>query len=111
MIALLLVIVSIFAMGVYDMGSRDAGYYRQAAEAELTELRAETAMQKTELEHLRREIGGNDSNAQMAQAAQERLIQQVKDLEAENNRLREDLAVFERLAKERPRSIPMNGRH
>ncbi|QDX82250.1 hypothetical protein B9N43_13945 [Denitratisoma sp. DHT3] len=109
-VVLLLGGVLILVIGAYDMGSRHAGYDRWATNEELTVLRAETAQQKAELDRLRREFGANDGNAQMARATQDRLIQQVKDLESENNHLREDLAVFESLAKERARATSIGGR-
>lgn len=101
--AFLLIAVLALAGWMYDAGSRLAGYNRQETGEELEVLRTENARQAEELERLRREVGAHEGNVQMARAAQERLVQQVKDLESENNRLREDLAVFENLAKERSR--------
>ncbi|CAB1367518.1 conserved protein of unknown function [Denitratisoma oestradiolicum] len=105
MTALLLIAVLVLAGWMYDAGSRLAGYNRQETGEELAALRLENARQMSELERLRREVGAGEGNVQMARAAQERLVQQVKDLESENNRLREDLAVFENLAKERSQPV------
>lgn len=105
MTALLLIAVLLLAGWMYDAGSQLAGYNRQETGEELAALRLENSRQAAELERLRREVGAGEGNVQMARAAQERLVQQVKDLESENNRLREDLAVFENLAKERSQPV------
>lgn len=103
MTTLLLSAVLVLAGWMYDAGSRLAGYNRQETGEELAVLRLENSRQAAELERLRREVGAGEGNVQMAWAAQERLVQQVKELESENNRLREDLAVFENLDRERSR--------
>lgn len=57
------------------------------------------------------EPGGPESQVTMLRSAQEQLMAQVKALESENTRLKEDLALFERFlpSKDAPQGIAVQG--
>lgn len=83
---------------VYDTGRRLAGYDRSTAEAELQVMRDKTEKLQAELERLRGVGSASESSLQIERTAQLRLSEQVKKIETENGRLREDLAAFENIA-------------
>jgi hypothetical protein len=83
---------------IYEEGRRFAGYDASRANVELAELRESAARQEEELTRLRGIASTSESSIKIERAALEKLSQQVKQLEAENSRLREDLALFENLS-------------
>jgi len=89
-----------FAIWVYDAGRRFAGFDSSESEHHQIELREKVAALESELSQVRNIANVSDSNLRIERAAQEQLSKQVKALEAENLRLREDLAIFESMAKE-----------
>ena len=84
---------------VYDAGRRIAGYDRSESAQEIGALRAKAAELEAEVEKLRATNNAGESSLQIERTAQQQLTDQVKTLEAENNRLKEENAVFERLAQ------------
>lgn len=88
---------------VYDAGRRFAGFDRSETERELQTLRERVAQLDGELVKLRTQVNASESNLQIERTAQQQLARQVKTLEDENTRLREDLAVFENLAQDQAR--------
>jgi hypothetical protein len=97
----LAVVVSLsFALGslIYDAGRRVAGFDQGDLEQEVKELRQAVGQLENEALRLRAVSHANDSKLKIEQSAQRQLASQVKLLEAENNRLKEDLAFFDSLA-------------
>jgi hypothetical protein len=91
-------LVLILATWMYDAGRRFAGYDASTAESELAMLRARAAALEEEVRSLRAMTTSSDSRLQIEKSAQAQLVKQMKALQAENARLREDLAFFENLA-------------
>jgi hypothetical protein len=97
--ALAVLAVSILvADRVYDAGRRFAGFDRSVSEQELETLRGKAAGLEKELLRLRGLADASESKLQIELAAEQQLAHQVKSLEDENARLKEDLSVFESLA-------------
>lgn len=84
---------------VYDAGRRIAGYDRSESAQEIGTLREKVAELATEVVTLRAANNAGESSLQIERTAQQQLTAQVRALEAENNRLKEENAVFERLAQ------------
>lgn len=87
------------AAWVYDSGRRFAGYDRSASDAEIRTLREKVAQFEDETARLRAIANASDSNLQIERTTRDQLSRQVKNLEEENTRLKENLAVFDNLAK------------
>ena len=99
----LLGIILVLAVWVYDKGRSFAGFNRSETEYELSELRANISLLIDETARLRDQVIASESRLQIERTAQASLAKQIQVLETENNRLREDLAVFERLAAADPK--------
>ena len=85
------------AAWIYDAGRRYAGFDRSEVEQELSQLRATTAKLQEESKGLRAIADASESRLKIEQSAQSQLAMQVKSLEDQNTRLKEDLAFFENL--------------
>lgn len=83
---------------VYDAGRKIAGFDRRETEQEMTSLRDRVDELQQEAAKLRALVNAGESNVQIERTAQQQLVRQVKALEQENGRLKEDLAFFENLA-------------
>lgn len=94
----MLAVTLTLATWVYDAGRRFAGFERSETEQELDALHAKTAEQEKELSRLRSLVDASESKLQIEHTAQQQLTRQVKVLEEENTRLKEDMSVFENLA-------------
>jgi len=84
---------------VYDAGRSIAGFDSSETAQEIGKLREKVATLEVEAEKLRAANNANESSLQIERTAQQQLTAQVNSLEAENNRLKEENAVFERLAQ------------
>jgi hypothetical protein len=84
---------------MYDAGRQFAGYDSTAAENELATLRARVVTLEGELASLRGANASSESRVQIEKSAQAQLAKQLKTVQEENARLREDLAFFENLAQ------------
>lgn len=93
----LLAVSLALAAWMYDAGRRFAGFDRTELELEVSQLRDTLSQVKGEAARLRSIATAGESRLKIEQAAQTQLAGQVKALEEENNRLREDLAFFENL--------------
>lgn len=98
-VALLLAIALALAGWIYDAGRRFAGFDRSETEQELHDLRERVAILQVDYDHQRNIADAGESSLQIERTAQQQLSLQVKRLEEENTRLKEDLAVFESLAQ------------
>jgi len=85
------------AAWIYDAGRRFAGFDRSEAEQELSQLRERVGRLTQESTELRASVNASESKLQIERSAQTQLGHQVKTLEDENARLKEDLAFFENL--------------
>ena len=83
------------AVWMYDAGRRFAGFDRSEVEQELSATRIELGKLREELERLRAVANAADSKVSIERTAQQKLAQQIKGLEQDNARLREELAIFE----------------
>ena len=82
---------------VYDAGRRFAGFDRREVEKELGDIKLQMKLREEELTRLRAIVDASESRLKIEQATQSQLVAQVKNLEGENSRLKEDLAFFENL--------------
>jgi len=85
------------AAWMYDVGRRFAGFDQNELQNQFTRLRESMAQLESEAANLRSIAGASESRIKIEQTAQSQLAGQVKALEEENNRLKEDLAFFENL--------------
>jgi len=88
----------VLARWMYDAGRRIAGFDATAAEGELSTLRNRVESLEDELKRLRATNASADSRLQIEKTAQTQLVKQLKAVESENARLREDVSFFEGLA-------------
>jgi hypothetical protein len=85
------------AAWMYDAGRRFAGFDSSEAAQELSQLRESVGQLTKETAVLRAGVNASESKLQIERSAQTQLGRQVKALEDENARLKEDLAFFENL--------------
>jgi hypothetical protein len=83
---------------IYDAGRRIAGFDSSETAQEISALTEKVAALEAEVAQLRAANNASESSLQIERTAQQQLTGQVQALEAENNRLKEENAVFERLA-------------
>lgn len=84
---------------IYDAGRRIAGFDRSESTQEIDALREKVIDSEIEIGKLRAANNASDSSMQIERTAQQQLTARVKMLEADNSRLKEENAVFERLVK------------
>ena len=92
---LLLACSAALAAWMYDAGRKFAGFDRGEAQEELATLRGESAEMRKELDRLRASAAAADSRLSIERTAQQKLAQQIRTMESDNARLREELAIFE----------------
>jgi len=95
-VALVLGFSAAIAMWAFEFGKDIAGLDRDA-KAELAKLRVEVAQLQSERERGLSIANTADSLLKTEKASQDRLTQQLKQIEAENLALKADLGFFERL--------------
>lgn len=83
---------------IYDAGRRFAGFDRRESELELNDLRDAVSRLESENARLKASFSASDSTMAIEVTARQKIESQIKHLENDNARLREDLAVFEKLA-------------
>ena len=107
--AVMLAFSAALAVWMYDAGRRFAGFDRSEVEQELSAARSELAKLRGELERLRAIANAADSKVSIERTAQQNLAQQARNLEQENARLREELAIFESmLSSETASAAPLS---
>jgi hypothetical protein len=94
-LAVMLAFSAALAAWMYDAGRRFAGFDRSEVEQELSAARRELGKLRAELEPLRATSNSADSKVSIERTAQQKLAQQIRSLEQENARVREELAIFE----------------
>ncbi len=97
LLAVLLAFSVALAAWVYDAGRRFAGFDRGEVQDELLRLRSELDGTRSELAKLRPMANAADSKMSIERTAQVQLARQIRLLEQDNARLREDLALFENM--------------
>lgn len=101
--ALATVVILGFALAlagwIYDAGRSFAGFERTQSEQQLEAAHAELQKALEENVQLRKVANVGESALQMEQAARQRMTEQIRRLEVENGQLKEELAVFENMAK------------
>jgi len=83
------------AAWMYDAGRRFAGFDRSEIELELSNALRDLQSTRGELERLRAVANAAESRLSIERTAQLKLAQQIRGLEQETARLREELAIFE----------------
>ena len=96
------------AAWMYDAGRRFAGFEQSEVQEELAQLRSSLARLEGEAGKLRSVSNGADARVKIEQSAQQQLSAQVRQLETENTRLKEDLAFFEGLMPNERRDEPVS---
>lgn len=94
-VVLLLAVSAALAAWMYDAGRRFAGFDRGEADSELTRLRREMDATRAELDRLRAIANAADAKLAIERTAQAQLAHQIRGLENDNARVREELAIFE----------------
>lgn len=93
-----IVVLSVSTAGaawVYDAGRKIAGFDRTEVRQELTDLRSRTAQLTEENNRLKAVQNSADSQMAIERTTQKRMTEQVRTLESENARLKEDVGLFE----------------
>jgi hypothetical protein len=93
--AVMLAFSAALAAWMYDAGRRFAGFDRSEVQEELGAARTELAKLRDDLERVRSVANAADSRLSIERTAQQKLAQQIRSMEQENARLREELAIFE----------------
>jgi hypothetical protein len=94
--ALVLGFCAAIGLWAFELGKDLAGIDDNAKE-ELARLRAEVVQLKTQRDQAQSILNTSGSQLTAEKAAQEKLVSQIKQLEAENRSLRDDLGFFEKL--------------
>jgi hypothetical protein len=99
-LAVIVILAAALALAgwIYDTGRRFAGFDRGLSESEITALRDRATALEDEVTKLRGIANAAGNTQQMDKTAIDQLTRQVRSLEDENVRLKENLAVFENLA-------------
>ncbi len=103
-IAVLLGISAASAAWIYDAGRRFAGFDRSEVQEELRATRSALEDARAELDRLRAITNAADNRLAIERTAQQKLAQQIRTLEQENARVREELATFESMLSSEARS-------
>ena len=94
-LAVVLAVAAAGAAWIYDAGRRFAGFDRSEVEIELAATKRQLAASQAELARLRAIADAAESRFSIERTAQEKLAQQIRALEQDNARAREELATFE----------------
>lgn len=96
-VAVLIGIAAAAAGWIYDAGRRHAGFERSEVLQELNGVKNELEAARGELSRLHAIANAADSRVAIERTAQQKLAQQVKALEGELLRVREELAMLEQM--------------
>jgi len=94
-LAVLLAVSAAAAAWIYDAGRRFAGFDQSEVQDELAVTKRDLAVAQAELERLRAIANAADSRLSIERTTQQKLGQQIRTLEQENAKVREELATFE----------------
>jgi hypothetical protein len=104
-VSVLIAISAASAAWIYDAGRRYAGFDSSEALEELGTLKTELGEARAELERLRAVANAADSRVSIERTAQQQLAKQIRALEQDNARLREELATFESMLSSESRAV------
>ena len=104
-IALLVAVAAAAAGWIYDAGRRFAGFDHNEVQEELRVVRSQLTSANAELERLRALANAADSRVAIERTAQQKLAQQIRILEQDNVRAREELATFESMLTSEARNL------
>ena len=104
-LALLVAVAAAAAGWIYDAGRRFAGFDHNEVQEELRVLRGQMASASAELERLRALTNAAESRVAIERTAQQKLAQQIRILEQDNVRAREELATFESMLTSEARNL------
>lgn len=107
-VALMLGFSAAIALWAFEFGKEIAGLDRDSRE-ELTRLRAEVSKLRQETARARAVADTAESLVKAERVAQERLAQQVRELEAEKQTLQSDLGFFESLMPVADEGLQLRG--
>ena len=94
-LAALFAVSAAAAVWIYDAGRRFAGFDQSEVQGELAVTKRELAAAQAELERLRAIANAADNRLSIERTTQQKLAQQIRTLEQENAKVREELATFE----------------
>jgi hypothetical protein len=103
-VALLLGLSAAAAAWIYDAGRRYAGFDQSEVEGELSTTKRDLAAAQEELERLRAGANAAERRLAIERTAQQKLAQQIRVLEQENARVKEELATLESMLSSEARS-------
>ena len=103
-LALLFGLSAAAAAWIYDAGRRYAGFDESEVQQELSTTKRQLSEAQTELEQLRAAANAADRRLAIERTAQQKLAQQLRVLEQENARVKEELATFESMLSSETRS-------
>jgi hypothetical protein len=103
-VAVLLGISAASAAWIYDAGRQFAGFDRSEVQDELRGIRGQLQEALLELDRLRAVANAADSRLAIERTAQQNLAQQIRALEKDNARLKEELATFESMLQSEART-------
>jgi hypothetical protein len=92
------------AAWIYDAGRRFAGFDRSEVQEELGRTQKSLDATRAELERLTVIANAADSRLSIERTAQQKLAQQIRTLEQDNARLKEELATFESMLSSEARN-------
>ena len=90
---------------IYDAGRRFAGFDENEGQEELRVLRGRLESANAELERLRALANAAQSRVAIERTPQQKLAQQIRVLEQDNVRAREELATFESMLTSEARNV------
>ncbi|WP_241687752.1 DUF6776 family protein [Janthinobacterium sp. 17J80-10] len=97
LVAIVLGMAGAIALATYDLGRNLTGRGNTISPAQVSDLHERLAQATTERDRFSGGVDAAESQLQIERTAQQQMAAQVKNLLAENARLKEDLAFFERL--------------
>jgi hypothetical protein len=103
-VVLFVLVAAAAAKLVYDAGRRFAGFDQSEVESELAITKRDLAAAQAELERLRAIANAAENRLSIERSAQQKLAQQIRTLEQDNAKVREDLATFESMISSDARS-------
>lgn len=103
-LALLLGLSAAAAAWIYDAGRRYAGFDESEVQGELSTTKRQLSAAQAELEQLRAAANAADRRLSIERTAQQKLAQQIRVLEQENARVKEELATFESMLSSESRN-------
>jgi hypothetical protein len=92
------------ATWIYDAGRRFAGFDRSEVQEELGRTQKSLDATRAEVERLTVIANAADSRLSIERTAQQKLAQQIRTLEQDNARLKEELATFESMLSSEARN-------